>query len=86
MNKYTSNSLREFLVKVDIEYPKELWELHNGYPLLWDTIEIKREILSAYQLKMANLYYIAIGNVYKLVPNFFDKAMYVIHYENLQRY
>ena len=27
-----------------------------------------------------------IGNVKKLVPNFFDKEKYVLHYENLQFY
>ena len=30
--------------------------------------------------------YVPIGNVKKLVPNFFDKEKYVIHYENLQLY
>ena len=43
-------------------------------------------MLSEYQLKIADLYNIPIGNVKKLVPNFFDKEKYVIHYENLQLY
>ena len=30
--------------------------------------------------------YIPIGNVKKLVPKFFDKENYVIHYGNLQLY
>ena len=41
-------------------------------------------MLSDYQLKIADIYNILIGNVKKLVPNFFDKEKYVIHYENLQ--
>ena len=41
-------------------------------------------MLSDYQLKIADLYNIPIGNVKKFVPNFFDKENYVIHYENLQ--
>ena len=28
----------------------------------------------------------SIGNAKKLVPNFFDKENYVLHYENLQLY
>ena len=32
---------------------------------------MKREMLSEYQLKIADLYNIPIGNVKKLVPNFF---------------
>ena len=49
-------------------------------------MEIKREMLSDYQLKITDLYNIPIGNVKKLVPNFFDKEKYVIHYENLLLY
>ena len=41
-------------------------------------------MLSEYQLQMAGLYNIPTGNVKKLVPNFFDKEKYVIHYENLK--
>ena len=40
--------------------------------------------MSEYQLKIADLYNIPIGNVKKLVLNFFDKEKYLIHYENLQ--
>ena len=43
-------------------------------------------MLSEYQLKIADLYNIFIGNVKKLVRNFFDKEKYVLHYENLQLY
>ena len=43
-------------------------------------------MLSEHQLKIANLYNIPIGNVKKLVPNFFDKEKHVLHYENLQLY
>ena len=53
-------------------------------PTAPDKIEIKRELLSEYQLKIAVLYNIPIGNVKKFVPNFFDKEEYVIHYDNFQ--
>ena len=43
-------------------------------------------MLPEYQLKIADLYNIPIANVNKLVPNFFDKEKYVLHYENLQLY
>ena len=83
MNKYTSNSSKECVLEVDLEYPRELRELHNDYPLSPDKIEIKREMLSDYQVKIADLYNIPTGNAKKLVPNFFDKEKYVIYYENL---
>ena len=44
-----------------------------------DKTEIKIEMLSEYQLKIADLYNIPIGNVKKLVPNFFDKEKYMLH-------
>ena len=43
-------------------------------------------MLSEYQLKTADLYKIPIGIVKKLVPNFFDKEKYVLHYKNLHLY
>ena len=43
-------------------------------------------MLPDYQLKIADLYNIPIGNVKKLLPNFFNEEMYVIHYENLKLY
>ena len=64
----------------------KLWELHNDYSLAPDKIEIKREMLSHHQLKIADHYNVPIGNVKKLVPNFSDKYKYVIHYDNLHIY
>ena len=40
-NKYTSNSLKECILEVDLEYLKELQELHNDYPLAPDKIVIR---------------------------------------------
>ena len=63
MNKYTSNSSKGCVLEIDLEYPKELRELHNDYPLAPDNLEIKREMLFDNQLKVADLYNIPIGNV-----------------------
>ena len=43
-------------------------------------------MLSEYQLKIADLYNIPVGNVKKLLPNLFDEEKYVIQYENLKHY
>ena len=84
LNKYTSNSPKGCVLEVDLEYSKELRELHNDYRLAPYKIEIKREMFTNYQLKIADLYNIPNDNVKNLVPNFFDKEKHVIHYENLQ--
>ena len=75
-NRYISNSSKGCVLTADLEYPKELRELHNDYQLASDKIEIKRAILSSYQLKIADLFNIPIGYVKKLVPSLFDKEKY----------
>ena len=82
LKKCTSNSWKRCFLQVHLE----LRELQNGYPLALDKIEIKREMLSKYQLKIADLCNIRIGNVKKLVPNYFGKEVYVFHYENLESF
>ena len=67
-------SSQSCVLKIDLEYPKELQELNNDYPLAPNKIELKREILSDYQLNIAKLYNIPISNVKKLRPTFFDKG------------
>ena len=42
LNKYTSNSSKKCVLEADLDYPKELRELHNDYTLASDKIEIKR--------------------------------------------
>ena len=76
LNKYTSSSSKGCVLEGDLEYPKELREFHDC-ALVSVKIEIKREMLSECQLKTAYLYNVPIGNVNKLVPNFFDEEKYV---------
>ena len=66
LNKYTSNISKVYILEVD---SKELRQLHNTCPLAPDKREIKREMLSDYKLKIADLYNISIGNVKKIVHN-----------------
>ena len=63
LNKYTSNNLKGCVLEVDLEYPKELRELHINYPLAPDEIEIKREMLPEYQSNISDLFNIPIRNV-----------------------
>ena len=65
MNKHTYNSAKGFILEVDLEYPTKIRDLHNTYSLAPDKIEIKRESLSDYQLKIAGLGNISISNVEK---------------------
>ena len=42
INKYTNNSSKGCLLKLDLEFPKELQELRNDYPFNPDKIEMKK--------------------------------------------
>ena len=75
LNKYSSDSFKGCALEVDLDYPKQLQELHNDYPLAPDKTEIKREMLSDYQLNITDIYNIPIGNVKKIVPNVLRKKV-----------
>ena len=77
---------KDVFSKLRLNILTKLQELHNDYPLATDDIEIKRQILSKYQLLIADFYNIPTDYVEKLFANFFDKEKYVLHYENLQLY
>ena len=80
-----SNSSTGYILEVDLEYPQELHDIHNDYPLAPEKINIPKEWLSDYCLKIANAHNITTGTVKKLVPNLMNKNNYVIHYRNLQQ-
>ena len=84
LNKYTSNSSKGCVLQFDLEYPKELRELHNNYSLTPDKVEIKREMLFNYQLKIADLYNIPIGNVKNYFLTFLIKTICDSKLETLQ--
>ena len=72
---------KNVLLKFDLEDPK-LENCTMFILQLQKKMEIKKKnMLSEYQLKIADLYNILIANVKKLVPNFFDEEKYVLHYE-----
>ena len=78
--------MRGCVLEVDLDYSKELHEVHNIYPLAPDKLKIKRKMLSDCQLNITDDYNIYNGNDKKLVPIFFDKEKYVLHYKDLQLY
>ena len=86
LNSVSENSSIGYILEVDLEYPSELHELHNDYPLAREKLEISQNMLSKYCFSIANEYGIKIGGVNKLVPNLGNKSKYVVHYRSLQLY
>ena len=75
-----------YFLEVDLEYPDELHELHNDYPLAPEKLAVSSDMLSKYCKKIADKYEIKVGDVKKLIPNLVNKTNYVVHYRNLQLY
>ena len=84
--KYTEDSNKGLILEVDLEYPKELHDLHNDYPLAAEKVKVNKDMLSNYCQKIASKYNISTGLVHKLIPTLSNKEKYVLHYRNLQLY
>ena len=85
-NSFIENSSIGYVLEVDLEYPSELHDLHNDYPLAPEKLEISQNMLSKYCSNIASKYEIKTGGVNKLVTNVGNKSKYVIHYKNFQLY
>lgn len=76
-----------YIVECDIEYPKELHDLHSDYPLAPQRMTVTTDLLSTAQKETRAQYNMSSGKpATKLVPNLFDKERYVCHYRNLKFY
>ena len=86
LRKYKSDDKKGLIPEVDLEYPQELHDIHNDYPITPEKVEVSNSMLSAYCKKIDEKYNISIGLVSKLVPTLRDKKEYVLHHHNLQLY
>ena len=75
-----------YFLEVDLEYPDELHELHNDFPLAPEKLTVSNDMLSKYCKKIADKYEIKVSDVKKLISNLGNKTNYVVHYRNLQLY
>ena len=67
------NSSTGYIMEVDLEYLQKLHDICNDYPLTPERINIPKEWLSEYCLKIANVHNITTGTVKKLVTNLMNK-------------
>ena len=84
--KYQEDSNKGLILEVDLEYPGELHDLHNDYPLAAEKVKVSTNMLSNYCKNIAGKYKISTGLVHKLIPTLGKKEKYVLHYRNLQLY
>ena len=84
--QYNEDSNKGLLIEVDLEYPKDLHDLHNDYPLAAERVCVNNNMLSEYCKRIATKYNISTGLVSKLIPTLSNKEKNVLNYRNLQLY
>ena len=70
-----------YVAEVDLEYPAELHDDHNDYPLAPERLRITTDIVSPYSRQTQDP-----TETEKLVPNLKPKTKYIIHHRNLEYY
>ena len=73
-----------YFLENDLEYPDELLELHNDYPLAPERLAVSSDMLSSFCKKNSDKYGVKVGDAKKLIPRLGTKTIYVVHYRNLQ--
>ena len=86
VNSVSKNNLEGYILKVDLEYPDELYVLHNDYPLAPEKLAIPSDMPSDYCKKVVEEHEIKVGDAKKFIPNLGNKTNWVLHYRNFQLY
>ena len=85
----TDHSPVGYVLEVDLKYPIHLHTdtAHVDYPLAPEKISITRDQLSpTARILCRDQASYASTKAFKLIPNFYDKRAYILHYRNLKLY
>lgn len=69
-----------YILRVKLQYPKDIHAIHTDYPLAVERIKVKKEWLSPKQQELIERSGQRYVSTEKLIPNLFDKDEYVVHY------
>lgn len=72
-----------YVVECDLEYPENLHDIHNDYPLAPETLLVTKDMLSGFCKSFPDHKHV---DCEKLIPNLMNKTKYVTHYRNLKFY
>ena len=86
VSNIADDSEEGYILEVDLEYPCNLHERHNVYPLAPEKMAVKADTLSPYCEQLADELHLKSASVSKLVPNLDNKTKYSLHYRNLKLY
>ena len=75
-----------YICEADLEYPAEIHDLHNDYPVAPERMVISPEMISPYNQMLIENLSLKPSTIAKLVPNLKNKTKYITHYRNLKQY
>ena len=75
-----------YILEVDLDYPAEIHDVHNDYPMAPEQKTIPISDLSEHSQKLRKDLGMKGKPNEKLIPNLDKKEKYVVHYRNLQQY
>ena len=61
LGKYKTDGKKGLIPEVDLEYPQELHNLHNDYPVAPEKVKVSKNMLLGYCKKIAEKYKISIS-------------------------
>ncbi len=88
MLELTENDYIGYFIECDLDYPNEIHDAHQEYPLAPERLNMSYERLNETQLKILKRYRITNSglNCTKLVPHLMKHEKYCVHYLNLKFY
>jgi hypothetical protein len=82
----SDNNEKGYMLEVNLDYPPELHDLHNEYPLAPEKVKVPEDMLSPYSKKLLEDLDLKGTSTEKLIPNLNAEKKYVVHYLNLKLY
>jgi hypothetical protein len=88
LTSYTDRSETSAILEVDLQYPADIHDEHEQLPVAPEHIRVHQDMLSKTQMRLlykSGTKRKANGDR-KLIPNLYDKDMYITHVRNLKLY
>jgi hypothetical protein len=86
ISKYDIDTIKGCTLEVDLDYPEELHDEHNDYPLAPERMIVTPEMASPYNIDLSEKNGMKLTACEKLVPNLMNKERYVLTMRNLKLY